>query len=159
MNYPVVTLYFLKKLNQNIMAKKSVKKSNQKVEKVELTESFNKIKSTASNVTTQVVETATEVIEDVRENGKFWIDETAKTVKETVTNFDVEKTTKAGIKTATKVVKNVNEFALETADDIVDGALNNGKKLQGIAVKAINGGLKITAKQQDIVFVPSSAKL
>jgi len=133
------------------MAKKSVKKAKQRVEKVELTESFNKIKNTATNVTSQVVETATEVIEDVRENGKYWVGETSKIVRETVANFDVEKTTKTGIKTASKVVKNVNDFALETADEIVDGALDNGKKLQGMAVKAIKGGLKISAKHQDIV--------
>ena len=134
------------------MAKNSGKKATKKVEKIELTESFNKIKETATQVSSQVMETATDVIDDVRENGKMWVENTAKSVRENVENFDVEKTTKAGIKTATKVVKNVNEFALETADEIVDGVLTNGKKIQGITVKAINGGLKIAAKQQDIVF-------
>ncbi|MEM6966185.1 MAG: hypothetical protein AAF573_15580 [Bacteroidota bacterium] len=141
------------------MASKSAKKANKKVEKVELSESVNKIKDTATKVNAQVLETASEVMDDVRVNGKYWVEtatkrveEVATDVKDAVVNFDVEKTTKAGIKTATKVVKNVNEFALETADDVVDGALKNGKKIQGIAAKAIEGGLKITAKQQDIVF-------
>ena len=134
------------------MAKKAVKKATKKVEKIELTESFNKIKNTANKVSAQVLETATEVMDDVKENGKYWVENTTKTVKETVENFDVEKTTKAGIKTASKVIKNVNEFALETADELVDGAMNNGKKLQGITIKAINGGLKISEKHQDIVF-------
>lgn len=134
------------------MAKKSVKKASKKVETVELTETFNKVKDTAVKVNAQVMETATEVFEDVKVNGKYWVGETSKIVKETVANFDVEKTAKAGIKTAKTTVSGVNEFALETADDLVDGALANGKKIQGMTVKAINGGLKIAAKQQDIVF-------
>ena len=98
------------------------------------------------------METATEVFEDVRENGKVWVENTTKKVKSTITNFDAEKATKAGIKTAKTTTKKVNEFALETADELVDVALENGKKFQGITAKAINGGLKIAAKQQDIVF-------
>ena len=145
------------------MAKKSAKRTSKKVEKVELTESYNKVVDTAKEVNTKVVstakavnakvlETATEVFEDVRENGKYWVENTTQKVKETITNFDAEKATKAGIKTAKSTVKNVNEFALETADELVDVALDNGKKFQGITAKAINGGLKIAAKQQDIVF-------
>ena len=134
------------------MAKKSVKKAAKKVQKVELTESFNKVKNTAIKVNHQVLETATDVMEDVKVNGKYWAEATTQKVKETITNIDVEDLAKTGVKTATKTIKNVNEFALETADEIVDGALKNGKKLQNITAKAINGSLKIAAKQQDIVF-------
>lgn len=134
------------------MAKKSAKKTNKKVEKVELTETFNKVKDTAVKVNAQVMETATEVFEDVRENGKYWVNATTKMVKETVTDFDVAEVTKAGMDTAKSTAKTANKIALETADELVDGVLANGKKLQGLAAKAIDGGLKIADKQQDIVF-------
>lgn len=53
---------------------------------------------------------------------------------------------------AKSTAKSVNEFALETADEFVDGALANGKRMQKVTAKAIDGGLKLAAKQQDIVF-------
>ena len=134
------------------MAKKSIKKTNKKAAKVELTESFNKIKNTASKVNTQVVETATEVIDDVRTNGKYWAETATEKVKDTINNFDAAETVKAGTKMAKSTAKSVNEFALETADEFVDGALANGKRMQKVTAKAIDGGLKLAAKQQDIVF-------
>ena len=134
------------------MAKKSIKKAAKKIEKVELTESFNKVKNTAIKVNNQVLATATDVMEDVKVNGKYWVGATTQKVKETIVNIDVETLAKSGVKTATKTVENVNGFALETADEMVDGALKNGKKLQNISAKAIAGSLKIAAKQQDIVF-------
>ncbi len=48
--------------------------------------------------------------------------------------------------------KNVNKFILESAEDLVDGALKNGEQWQGVAAKATHGGLELTAKQTDIVF-------
>lgn len=133
------------------MAKKSVKKSN-KVTKVELSTSFNKVKNTATKVNNQVIETATDVMGDVRENGKYWVETATKTVKETVANIDVNKAVKDGIKMAKSTAKTTNKVALENADDLVSVALDNGKKMQNITAKAIDGGLKIAAKQQDIVF-------
>jgi hypothetical protein len=73
-------------------------------------------------------------------------------VKETLENIDIEKATKKGIKKVKNNTKAVNEFVLETADELVEGSFKNGKKIQSIASKAIQGGLKITAKQQDITF-------
>ncbi len=48
--------------------------------------------------------------------------------------------------------KDINDFALETTEDILDGALNRTEQWQGIASKAIDGGLKLAANQQEIVF-------
>ena len=134
------------------MAKKSNKKNNKKAEKVELTESFNKIKNTANKVNAQVLETATEVMDDVKENGKYWVETANQKVKSTIENFDAAESVKAGSKMAKSTAKSVNEFALETADELVDGALANGKRMQKVTAKAIDGGLKLAAKQQDIVF-------
>ncbi len=134
------------------MAKKSVKKVSNKVNKVEMTETFNKVKDTAVKVNTQVIETAGEVMDDMRENGKYWVETTSQKVKETVNNFDVAEMATSTVKTAKETVKTVNKVALDSADDLVDVAFENGKKLQGLTAKAIEGSFNIAAKQQDIVF-------
>lgn len=133
------------------MAKKSVKKAN-KATKVEMSETFNKVKDTAVKVNAQVVETATEVMDDMRENGKYWVETATQKVKDTVNNFDVAEVATATVKTAKETAKTANKVALDSADDLVDVAFENGKKLQSITAKAIDGGFKIAAKQQDIVF-------
>lgn len=141
------------------MAKKSVKKATKKVEKVELKESFDKIKNTAQKVNAQVMETTTEVVEDVFETGKQLrnaatktvkntFENAAKTARKTIDNIDVEK----GIEQVKTTAKAVNEYSLETAEEIVNETLKNGKKWQSIASKAIDGGFDLAAKQQDIVF-------
>jgi polyribonucleotide nucleotidyltransferase len=51
-----------------------------------------------------------------------------------------------------EVVKDVNQFALEASDDLIDGALKTGTQWQKIAARATQGTLELTAKQQDINF-------
>ena len=41
---------------------------------------------------------------------------------------------------------------VKLAEGLVDGVLENGEKWQGIASKAVKGGLKLAEKQQDMVF-------
>ena len=48
--------------------------------------------------------------------------------------------------------KNINNFILETTEDLVEGALKNGEQWQGVATKATEGGLQLAAKNTDIVF-------
>ena len=134
------------------MAKKSVKKASKKVTKVEMAETFNKVKDTTVKVNTQVLETATEVMDDMRENGKYWVETATQKVKTTVNDFDMADVATATLNTAKETAKVANKVALESAEDIVDVAFENGKKLQSITAKAIDGGFKIAAKQQDIVF-------
>jgi glutamate-1-semialdehyde aminotransferase len=134
------------------MAKKSVKKESKKVTKVEMTETFNKVKDTAVKVNTQVLETATEVMDDMRENGKYWVETATQKVKDTVNDFDVADVASATVNTARETAKTANKVALDSAEDLVDVAFENGKKLQSITAKAIDGGFKIAAKQQDMVF-------
>ena len=49
-------------------------------------------------------------------------------------------------------VKDVNDFMLDNSDDIIKGAVARGEKWQGVAEKAVKGGLKLSANTQDIVF-------
>lgn len=48
--------------------------------------------------------------------------------------------------------KEVNNYTLEMTEDMVDGALYSGEKMQEITKKAVSGGLKLAAKQQDMMF-------
>ena len=124
------------------------KKNKKSTKKVELKDTFAKITKTAKSVNKQVTNTATEVLEDVTTNGKFWTEEAAKNAKEMVTDFDVDK----GLNKIKKAAKKANAYSLEVADGLVEAALENGKDWQVVASKAVKGGLKLADKQQDIFF-------
>jgi len=135
------------------VAKKVTKKVTKKTEnKFDFSDSVKAIKSTAKTVNTQVKDIAGEVSEDLRENGeqlkevavavvKKAYNKAYDTVAETVTMENIAKTTKT-----------VNAYTLKTAEELVDGAIVNTEKWQGVATKAVKGSLKLAAKQQDIMF-------
>lgn len=116
--------------------------------KVELTDTFAKIKSTAENVNTQIMETATVVVEDVLTTGKQWTNEATKTAKKAIENIDVKK----GFDQMKTTASKINTNSLKAADTLVEDALKNSKEWQGVAEKAIKGGLKLADKNQDIIF-------
>ena len=49
-------------------------------------------------------------------------------------------------------VKGINKFVLDTTEDVLDETLNRAEEWQSVGEKAIHSGLKIAAKQQDLVF-------
>lgn len=56
-------------------------------------------------------------------------------------------------------VKRFNKFLLDTTEEIIDETLERTEDWQAVGEKAINGGFKVAAKQQDLVFdVLESAK-
>jgi hypothetical protein len=116
--------------------------------KMDLEASAKKIKSTANSVNSQVKNVVTEVADVVLKNGKQMTETAVKAAKETITQINLEK----GIQTVATTAKNVNEYSLKTADQLIDGALDNGKKWSKVADKAIDGGLKLAEKNQDMVF-------
>jgi pyruvate formate-lyase activating enzyme-like uncharacterized protein len=129
----------------------ATKKAKTTAKKVELTETFEKVQETAKNVNAQVMETASVVVEDVVAVGKAWTNkatETAKTYMEDIKDFNVTK----GLEQVKNTAKNLNTNALELTDGLVETTLENGKEWQGVAEKAIKGGLKLAEKQQDIMF-------
>ncbi len=68
---------------------------------------------------------------------------TKKTVNTEVTKrFDKVKET----------AKEINKFMLETSEEIVDVTVKRGAEWQHVADKAVKGGLKLAANQQDILF-------
>jgi len=57
-----------------------------------------------------------------------------------------------------RIVK-FNKFVLDTTEEVVEIGIKRTADWQNVAEKAIQGGLKISAKQQDLVFdVLESAK-
>ena len=57
-----------------------------------------------------------------------------------------------GIDTVKETTKNVNNFALEAADSIVDETLATGAKWQKLLAKAVKSGVELFGKQQELVF-------
>ena len=74
---------------------------------------------------------------------------TKKNAKETMTEKYTIETVVDRVK---DMSKEINDFALETTEDIVTGAISRTEQWQNIASKAIDGGLKLAANQQEIVF-------
>lgn len=102
----------------------------------------------ATNVGKQLKETAADLMEDAKENGKELRATATKLAKEAVDNIKITER----LSTLKKAVKNTNEFALETAEELIDGATANGEKWQKVTEKAVQSGLKLAAKQQEIMF-------
>ncbi|MEM6317258.1 MAG: hypothetical protein AAF960_06285 [Bacteroidota bacterium] len=157
---------------------KKVTPTNENI--VDFSKSVETIKGSAKTVNNEVLNTATEVLEDLRNNGakireaatarvnealeavkleegvKYLkemfenasIENGVKFVKETVENVSVEN----GVKFVRETAKNINTYSLETMETVVDGTLKGGKEWQGVAEKAVKGGLELAEKQQEIMF-------
>lgn len=130
------------------MANKKAKKAKKVNNTVDFNDSYKKIKNTAKTVNKEVIETAFFVADELKENGEQLQEVATKKVKETM-NVVAETVTIENIKQTTK---NVNAYTLKTAEELVEVALENGGKWQAVGNKAVKGGLKLAAKQQDIVF-------
>lgn len=122
--------------------KKKVTKKN------DLNKNIDQIKSSAKTLNNQILETAEVVVEQVRERGVKMGEEAIERVKETIENISIEK----GVDVIKTTAKDVNSYSLKTADELIKTAVNNGEKWQEVAEKAINGGLTLVEKQQDIIF-------
>lgn len=73
---------------------------------------------------------------------------TTKTIKLTAPKVNVSK----GVNTVKQTVSDINDFVLETSDELVDRSIKRGSQWQDVSAKAIQGGLKLAANQQDIFF-------
>ena len=65
---------------------------------------------------------------------------------------DFAKTINKGFDQVKTAASDANNFVYETADEMVDVAVKRGEEWQGVAEKAIKGGLKLASNQQDLVF-------
>ena len=137
--------------------KKTAKKTTKNT--FDFSDSINAFRDTAKTFNNQMKTTSDEVMEDLRENGNQLRSVAINRAKETynkayqsVADVAESVTDKINVKTITKTTKEINDYTLNTAQELVDGAVVNGEKWQGVAQKAVKGGLKLAAKQQDIVF-------
>ncbi|MEL6252035.1 MAG: hypothetical protein AAFR87_08495 [Bacteroidota bacterium] len=115
---------------------------------IDFSDSAKVIRETAKSINTQVREVVSEVAEDLKENGTKLADRTMAPVKEAYNRA----TEKVNLETITDATERANDYTLKTAEQIIDGVLENGEKWQGVAEKAINGGFKLATKQQEMVF-------
>lgn len=65
---------------------------------------------------------------------------------------DINKSFDSMVETAKEVTTVANDFALESADDMVKTAFHRIGEWQVIGEKTLQGGLKLAAKQQDLFF-------
>lgn len=49
-------------------------------------------------------------------------------------------------------VKNINKLVLDTTEEVLDETLVRAQDWQAVGQKAIKGGIKVVAKQQDLMF-------
>ena len=56
------------------------------------------------------------------------------------------------LKSVRNTVKSINKFVLDTTEDVLDATLDRAEDWQLVGEKAIQGGLKLAAKQQDLIF-------
>lgn len=113
-------------------AKKTVEKTN-----------VDKILETAKSVNQQVVDTTKEVLTDVMDKGVKLTDNISDKISDGV-KFE-------GINIK-KVASDINTFALETTGEFADAAFETAGKWQNLAEKTVKDGLKLTSKQQTLVF-------
>lgn len=142
----------LKEISQDVkaVATKSIKEASKKVN---FKDSIKTAKKTAKVVNAQIKETASEVAEDVKEMGKELTDATAKLAKEAVDNINITER----FNSVKKAVKNTNNYALETSEDLIKSLETNGEKWQNVAEKAIKTGLKLAERQEKIMFTTLEA--
>lgn len=126
----------------------ATKSAKEAAEKIHVSENVEKIKATAKKINSQIKETASEILDDVIANRKELQANANKMAIEAIENVNVTERV-ASLK---KTVKNANDFTFETAEGLVDGFATNGEKWQGLANKAVKSGLKVAARQQDMVF-------
>ncbi len=122
------------------MANKAAKKETGMFD---FSNSTNVIKKTAKSINTQVQEVVSEVAGDLKENGSNLANKAYDKMTE---NINMEYLDLA------KATKSANNYAIKTTEEVVDGVLVSSEKWQGVAEKAIKGGLKMAAKQQEMVF-------
>lgn len=117
-------------------------------EKFDLSDSVNKIKNTAEKISGQVTDTAVEVTDSFVQQGKKLTASAQEQAKAAIDKIDVA----AGITAVRETAGKVNAYSLETAEEVLAEAKVAGDKWHKIAKKAITGGFKVAAKNQEIVF-------
>lgn len=69
-----------------------------------------------------------------------------------ITDININDQINKGLDQVKEAAKTANDFVYETSEEVVDFSLKRGAEWQGVGEKAIKGGLKLAANQQDLIF-------
>jgi gas vesicle protein len=114
----------------------------------DFSDSREAFKESAKTMNAQVKEVADELFDDILNTGDQLKDLTLEPVIEVFDKI-ADKITLENIR---KTIKKVNQYTLKTAEELTEGVIENSEKWQSVTEKAVKGGLKLTAKQQVILF-------
>jgi len=89
-----------------------------------------------------------EVVQDVYEKGKAVSSTALNITQKNVETLHIE----GGMKKIRTSAGKFNNFALSTANSLVETGFENTKKWQNIGEKAVKGSCEIAEKQQDLIF-------
>ena len=67
-------------------------------------------------------------------------------------NKKVNKKKSFSLKDVRNTIKSVNKFLLDTTEEVLDETIDRAEDWQKVGQKAITGGIKVAAKQQDLIF-------
>lgn len=118
------------------------------IKKMNMTESVGKIKSTAKKINTEIVNTTVEVADSIIKEGKKVTTNVTEKATKAIKNIDIAQ----GFEKAQTTAKNINDFSLKSANELLDATQENSHQWQQVAEKAVKGGLKLADKQQEMVF-------
>jgi len=128
--------------------KKTKNKASNKSKTVNFDDSVKTLKTTVKSISRQIENLSDDIAIDLLENGELITEKATQKVKKAYSKISDTVT----YDNLTKTTKEVNKYAVTAADDIVDEMYTNGQKWQKVGDKAVKGGLKLAAKQQDIIF-------
>jgi len=114
----------------------------------DLKENMGKIKTTATKLTNEIVDTAVELAGDIRYSGVQLGEEATKTVKTAVANASKP----ISVSKVRKAIASTNNQLVKAADEVLDTTLEKSEEWQAVATKAVKGTMTLAAKQQDIIF-------
>jgi len=115
---------------------------------IDFSNSIEKIKGTARTVNTEVVDTTIEVLEDLKINGERIRKVATTRVQEAIENLTIDNSVKFVKNTA----KNIHNYNIETAEEVIDLAMKGGKEWQSFLAKSLKNGVQFFGEQQDITL-------
>ncbi len=115
---------------------------------IDFSNSIEKIKGSAKTVNTEVVDTTMEVLEDLKANGEKIREVATAKVKEAIENVTIDN----GVKFVKNTAKNIHQYNLETAEEIIDATVYSGKAVQDFIAQSLKNGVNFFGQQQDITL-------
>jgi len=126
----------------------ATKKAKVETTTIDFSNSIEKIKGTAKTVNTEVVDTTIEVLEDLKNNGeKIRVAATAK-VQEAIEKVTIDN----GVKFVKDTAQSIHQYNIETAEEILEVAMEGGKAWQNFLAKSLKNGINFFGQQQDITL-------